>query len=229
MRALWISNACARRSTTALGLEAAGLYFDQALFELRGSLAAEVHCYDLICVGPNTDPKTSMDALGAVTKTDRCPPIIVVASEASTSLHILALEKGAADVIAEPVEHQELRARILAVLRRAQQRLDETLILGNLAIDVENKIVSVRGSNLHFSETEYGILEFLANRANRRVTREAILTNLFGAGTNRSSSYLRYYVHGIRRKLRFSSNEYDLVAYRGEEGYALLSQQAAQS
>jgi DNA-binding response OmpR family regulator len=229
MRALWISDACAEQSATALGLAEAGLHFDQIPFESRGSRSAEVRYYDLICVGPNTEPETSMVALGAVTPLDGCPPIIVVAAEASAPLRILALEKGAADVIAEGVDYQELRARIVSVLRRAQQRLDEGLILGNLSLDVENKMVSVHGSHLHFSETEFTILEVLANRANRRVTREAILSNLFGAGTTRSNSYLRYYVHSIRKKLRSASSDYDLVAYRGEEGYALLSQQAPQS
>jgi DNA-binding response OmpR family regulator len=227
MRALWISNSSAQPSATARGLDTAGLQFDQIHFEPPGSFSSEIQCYDLICVGPNIEPTTSMDALGAVTRTEGCPPVIFIASGASASHRAVALERGAADVIGEPVEELELRARVVSVLRRAQQRLDGAVRIGDLAIDVENKMVSVRGFNIHLSETEYAILEVLANRSNRRVSRETILCSLFGRGATRAPSYLRFYVHNIRKKLRSASSDQELVAYRGEEGYALLSRHIA--
>jgi DNA-binding response OmpR family regulator len=227
MRALWISDLTTQPNATARGLATAGLQFDQIQFEPPGLFGSEVQGYDLICVGPHIKPTMSMDALSAVTRTERCPPVIFIASEAFASHRAVALERGAADVIDQPVEELELRARVVSVLRRAQKRLDGAVEIGDLVIDVENRMVSVRGFNIHLSETEYAILEVLANRSNRRVSRETILCSLFGRGATRAPSYLRFYVHNIRKKLRSASSDQELVAYRGEEGYALLSQHIA--
>jgi phosphate regulon transcriptional regulator PhoB len=104
-------------------------------------------------------------------------PIIMLTAKGEEIDRILGLEMGADDYMAKPFSPRELVARVKAVLRRASEKpvTEKILKIGDLEIDRERYIVSVRGTPVKLSATEFKLLLFLAERRGRVFSRNQLL------------------------------------------------------
>ncbi|MCY4122051.1 MAG: response regulator transcription factor, partial [Acidobacteria bacterium] len=110
-----------------------------------------------------------------------------------------ALELGAADYIVKPFSPTELTARVRAALRR---RADpERFVLGDLAIDYEQRKVTVAGRAVRLTASEYELLRLLSVNAGRVLTLEALLRQVRGGRDAADSTVVRTLVKKLRRKL----------------------------
>jgi phosphate regulon transcriptional regulator PhoB len=104
-------------------------------------------------------------------------PIIMLTAKGEEIDRILGLEMGADDYMAKPFSPRELVARVKAVLRRASEKpvMEKILKIGELEIDRERYIASVRGTPVKLSATEFKLLLFLAERRGRVFSRNQLL------------------------------------------------------
>jgi phosphate regulon transcriptional regulator PhoB len=104
-------------------------------------------------------------------------PIIMLTAKGEEIDRILGLEMGADDYMAKPFSPRELVARVKAVLRRASEKpvTEKILKIGELEIDRERYIASVRGTQVKLSATEFKLLLFLAERRGRVFSRNQLL------------------------------------------------------
>ncbi|MDQ7787951.1 MAG: winged helix-turn-helix domain-containing protein [Thermodesulfovibrionales bacterium] len=104
-------------------------------------------------------------------------PIIMLTAKGEEIDRILGLEMGADDYMAKPFSPRELVARVKAVLRRASEKpvTEKILKIGELEIDRERYIASVRGTPVKLSATEFKLLLFLAERRGRVFSRNQLL------------------------------------------------------
>jgi phosphate regulon transcriptional regulator PhoB len=104
-------------------------------------------------------------------------PIIMLTAKGEEVEKILGLEMGADDYMAKPFSPRELVARVKAVLRRSKEKpvSEKILKIGDLEIDRERYVVSVRTKPVKLSATEFKLLLFLAERKGKVFSRDQLL------------------------------------------------------
>jgi two-component system KDP operon response regulator KdpE len=118
---------------------------------------------------------------------------------------VKGLELGADDYVTKPFGHLELFARIRAVLRRAELpppvSAVPSFVSGDLAVNFENREVSVRGEQVKLTPTEYNILYHLVRNAGRVLPHETLLARVWGDEYRSDTDYLKVYINRLRHKL----------------------------
>jgi two-component system KDP operon response regulator KdpE len=130
-------------------------------------------------------------------------PVLVVSGRAGAADKVEALDAGADDYITKPFAMDELLARLRALTRRTTptpDQLSETF--GGIRIDfVAKSVVREPDEAIRLTPTEWRILEILVRNPGRLVTREDILTRIWGPAHTTDGGYLRLYVSQLRKKL----------------------------
>ena len=126
-------------------------------------------------------------------------PVIFISGYGRDETVARALEAGATDYIVKPFSPTELVARVRAALRR---RTDpEPLVLDTLAIDYDQRLVTVAGRTVELTPTEYELLRSLSLDAGRVVSYETLLTQVWGKRGNGDWKVVRAFVKQLRAKL----------------------------
>lgn len=133
-------------------------------------------------------------------------PILVVSGRAGAADKVEALDAGADDYITKPFAVEELLARIRALTRRAPQEASAPVVqLGGVTIDLAahsvTRDISDGKRQIRLTPTEWLFIEILIRNAGKLVTRQTILTTIWGTEHAEDSGYLRLYVSQLRRKL----------------------------
>ncbi|MBF0328752.1 MAG: response regulator [Nitrospirae bacterium] len=110
-------------------------------------------------------------------------PIIMLTAKVEELDRVLGLEIGADDYMTKPFSPRELAARIKAVLRRTQEKVESdtktaaqgVIRLGNISIDRETYTVTKKGDKLNLSATEFRLFLYLAERKGRVFSRDQLL------------------------------------------------------
>ena len=145
-------------------------------------------------------------------------PVIFISGYGRDETVARALEAGAADYIVKPFSPTELTARVGAALRRSAGA--EPFVLGDLAIDYEQRLVAIAGKRVRLTAKEYELLRVLSVNAGRVVTYATLLRRVWENGGNGTVEPVRDFVKKLRRKLgddaanpRYIANERG-VGYR---------------
>lgn len=136
-------------------------------------------------------------------------PVLVVSGRAGSSDKVEALDAGADDYVVKPFSIEELLARIRALTRRqpGHEAVQEAPAarLGTVAVDLAaHTVVDTAGDEerrIRLTPTEWLIMELLIRNAGRLVTRQMLLTRIWGAEPARDTGYLRLYLAQLRKKL----------------------------
>ena len=126
-------------------------------------------------------------------------PVIFISGYGRDETIARALEAGAVDYIVKPFSPTELTARIRAALR--QRAAPETYLLGDLAIDYEQRRVSVAGRPVGLTATEYDLLRVLSLNEGRVSTYESLLYQVWGGRHHGAAGLVRTFVRKLRVKL----------------------------
>ena len=126
-------------------------------------------------------------------------PVIFISGYGRDETVARALESGAADYIVKPFSPTELTARVGAALRRTAGT--QRFVLGELAIEYEQRRVSVAGRTVPLTATEYELLRVLSFNAGRIVTSESLLRQVWNARDSADTEPVRAFVKKLRKKL----------------------------
>ncbi|OZG61431.1 DNA-binding response regulator [Bifidobacterium lemurum] len=139
-------------------------------------------------------------------------PILVVSGRTDAREKVAALDAGADDYVTKPVSIDELLARIRALGRRipqesegSQEAQSPQVVLGDVTVDLAAhavlRDVAGRQVRVRLTPTEWKVLEMLVRNAGRLVTRQDLLTEIWGSEHVSDSGYLRLYISQLRRKI----------------------------
>lgn len=133
-------------------------------------------------------------------------PILVVSGRAGSADKVEALDAGANDYVTKPFSVEELLARIRALTRRAAQPDSGPITqLGDITIDLSARSVidtaSGHSRQIRLTPTEWRVIDLLMRNAGKLVTRQMILTNIWGTEHATDTGYLRLYISQLRKKL----------------------------
>jgi two-component system KDP operon response regulator KdpE len=129
-------------------------------------------------------------------------PILVVSGRTESWDKVEALDAGADDYVTKPFAADELLARIRALSRRQATATDEPVVtFGDVVVDLGARVATRAGSTVRLTPTEWRLLEVLVRHPGRLVTREALLTEVWGPQYTSDTGYLRLYLSQLRKKL----------------------------
>jgi two-component system KDP operon response regulator KdpE len=133
-------------------------------------------------------------------------PVLVVSGRTGAADKVEALDAGADDYVTKPFSFEELLARIRALTRRSPADGSEPVVVfGEIHVDFAAKQIQRRRDGeceiVRLTPTEWRILDILLHSGGRLVTREDILTEVWGPHHSSDTGYLRLYFAQLRKKL----------------------------
>ena len=130
-------------------------------------------------------------------------PIVMLTARGDETDRIVGLEIGADDYVVKPFSPKELVARVRAVLRRTRTaaRGDEVVRAGDVEIDTAKMRVSVGGTQVDLTPTEFQLLATLAREPGRVFTRSQLLDAVHGVAIESYERAIDAHVKNIRRKI----------------------------
>ena len=156
-------------------------------------------------------------------------PILVLSVRGSDQDKVAALDLGADDYLTKPFSVDELLARIRVLLRHVAHPVRGTAAVfrtGELAIDVERRIVTVAGSEVRLTPTEYDLLRVFVRNPDRVLTARMLLQSVWGADAEDEAHYLHVYMARLRRKIEPDPRHPRYFATEPGVGYRLLAESA---
>jgi len=153
-------------------------------------------------------------------------PIIMLTARAEESERIIGLELGADDYLAKPFSPNELVARVRALLRRASRRPQtaKTLAYGSIAVDTERHVVSLNGETVTLTAKEFLLLEYLLQHKGRVLSRDLLLTDVWGYRYTGGTRTVDVHVRRLREKLPLLA---DAIVTVKQFGYKLLDPESS--
>jgi DNA-binding response OmpR family regulator len=152
-------------------------------------------------------------------------PVIMLTARTGDIDKMQGFQSGADDYLTKPFNPNELLARIAAVLRRssgaAPVTTSQELHYPNLAIDVEQRRVLVKGDEVRLSRTEWALLVQLANNPGRIMLHTELLSRIWGPEYRDEAQYLRTWVSRLRAKLEPDSGKSSIITTFPGMGYRL--------
>lgn len=150
-------------------------------------------------------------------------PIIMVSAKGTEIDTVVGLELGADDYIVKPYRLRELIARIRAALRRSTATLDDeqdfgfgTVHVGDVTIDPEQHVVTVRGTVVKMPLKEFELLHVLMVNAGRVLTRETLIDRVWGSDYYGDTKTLDVHIKRLRAKVEADPlNPSRVVTIRG--------------
>ena len=167
--------------------------------------------------------RTVRSADGLASRVDPRVPLVAVSGRAGELDRIRGFERGADDYVCKPFSYGELRARLAALLRRADQRRSSgRLRVGPLEVDPPSREVRLGGVRIELSQKEYALLRALAAEPTRVWTKDELLRTVWGYRAIGSTRTLDSHACRLRHKLgrhgdRFVVNVWG-VGYRLVDG-----------
>lgn len=158
-------------------------------------------------------------------------PILVVSGRTGAADKVQALDTGADDYITKPFAIDELLARIRALTRRIPQEKSVAVArLGDVTVDLAAHSVTRAEAGgvkqIRLTPTEWQVMEVLLRNAGKLVTRQTLLTHVWGTEHVQDSGYLRLYISQLRKKLEADpANPRHILTEQGM-GYRLANVEA---
>jgi DNA-binding response OmpR family regulator len=150
-------------------------------------------------------------------------PIIVLTGRGGATDRIRGLDLGADDYLQKPFSYDELRARIIAVLRRGHSRKEGPVRVGEILIDPARRKVTVGEREVHLAKKEFTLLRVLASDPTRVFSKDELLRDVWGfrAPVNKTRT-LDSHASRLRRKLDPEHHRYVVncwgIGYRLVDG-----------
>jgi two-component system KDP operon response regulator KdpE len=219
---LFVDDDAGLRTLMKLGLEREGFGVITADSGPEGIRKAYQHRPDAIVLDVMMDEMdgwTACQRLRQVTDT----PIIMLTARTDEDDIVKGLSLGADDYLTKPCSFGELKARILALLRRSGTKPPErqfgTYDDGHLSIDVRRGVVMREGREVSLSPTESRLLMYLVSQRGRIVPHRELLVEVWGAEYAKEMSYLAVYIRYLRQKIEDNPSHPAYIRTRWKVGY----------
>jgi two-component system KDP operon response regulator KdpE len=154
-------------------------------------------------------------------------PVIVLSAVGEERQKIEALDAGADDYVTKPFSVEELLARLRAVLRRKAPSLEPVIAVGELSIDVAERVVTRNGKRVKLSPHEFDLLRVLAQNRGKLLTHRMLLREVWGPAYQVEAHYLHVYISHLRRKIEPDPSSPRYLLTEPGAGYRLVDPDTA--
>lgn len=183
--------------------------------------------YDLIILDVMMPKMSGFDVCKSVRKKGITTPIILLTAKGEEIDKVLGLELGADDYVTKPFSLRELLARIKAILRRGELTAktveDKDIQIGNLIVNFGTYQAKVKNKEVQMSHKEYEILHYLWKKKNATVSRDELLTEVWGFEESPTTRTVDNFILKLRQKIEKDSNHPQIILTVHGVGYKLVN------
>jgi DNA-binding response OmpR family regulator len=173
-----------------------------------GARAAREGRFDLIVLDVMLPGKDGFEVCREVRRAGVRTPILMLTARTQEAEKVLGFELGADDYVTKPFGVRELRARIMALLRRSQEvGAERVLRLGETEIDFDRAEVRRGSESWVLTQTEFKLLEVFARNRGRILTRDQLVEGAWGANTFVTDRVVDNHIGNLRKKIEPEPDE----------------------
>lgn len=194
-------------------LESKG-YETEAVYDGKsGQEYAELGIYDLLILDVMMPEMDGYEVARRV-RTHRCStPILMLTAKSAIEDRIEGLNAGADYYLTKPFDSRELLACVNALLRRQGAQVNE-LKYGNTSLDLESGKLICGSKSVRLSAREFDVMRFLLQAKENNVSKETLLTKIWGYDSNAVENHVEVYVGFLRKKLTSIGSDIRIEAIR---------------
>ncbi|MCY7431859.1 response regulator transcription factor [Bacillus safensis] len=190
---------------------------------IDGLQALEEDSFDLVLLDVMLPELSGLEVLRRVRKTNTATPIILITARGSVPDKVSGLDLGANDYITKPFDIEELLARIRAQLRlniHAQEEMETELSIADLTVNEKTREIQRAGQMLELTPREYDLLVHLLNHQQQVLTRDQLLTAVWGFDYFGDTNVVDVYIRYLRKKIDYPFEKQLIHTVRGV-GYVM--------
>lgn len=218
MRILLIEDEQALREQVQQRLVAEGYTVDASGDGKEGLYLASEYPVDMAVIDLGLPSMPGLDIIRTLRTDGRDLPILILTARGKWEEKVTGLEAGADDYLVKPFHMEELLARVKALLRRANGSSREELAFGPLSLDTNGQQVSLNGSAVELTAYEYRLLEYLARRPGKVISKGELADYLYPHDDDRDSNVIEVLIGRVRRKIDADNHLKPIETLRGR-GY----------
>lgn len=157
--------------------------------------------YDIILLEVMMPETDGVDIIRRMRRAGVHTPVLVLTDRSRATVKLHAFRAGADDFMIQPLNTDELIARIHAIVRRSRARGRSVLTFGSLNVDLDTQEASVGSTRVALTSKEFAVLELLALRKGTVLSKEAIVSNLYYGVEQPVVKIIDVYICKLRQKL----------------------------
>jgi len=146
-------------------------------------------------------------------------PILMLTAKGQESDVVLGLKLGADDYVTKPFSIKELLARVDAFLRRRRQQAGSAFIFGDCQFDTAARKLTRAGAEVVLSPKEFELLAFLAANAGRALSRDRIMSSVWGYDCQVTPRSIDRFINALRNKIEADPARPQFIQTVREFGY----------
>lgn len=191
----------------------------QALDYVESPLAYDLFIFDIMMPRLN-----GLDLLTTIRKKSDATPVLMLTALSQTADKVTGLDKGADDYMTKPFQPDELLARVRALTRRKGEVVLDVLEFEDLTLDLNSHYLTSSNTEkkheVRLSEKEFEVLSFLMRHPSQVISKEQLITNIWGYDSYAEENNAEAYISFLRKKLRHLDSQTVIETIRGL-GYTL--------
>jgi two-component system response regulator QseB len=170
----------------------------------EAELALDASPYDLVLLDLGLPGKNGLEVLHDLRKKKISVPVIILTARDAVSDRIAGLDSGADDYLVKPFDPDELAARIRALLRRREGRVEPVITFGPLTLNPSTHELYCQERQIRLSLREFSLLSLLLERPGATISREQLEKRLYGWNEEVESNAIEVHIHNLRKKLGYN-------------------------
>ena len=201
MRILLVEDDVAIARSLKEGLEDEAYAVDVVHDGDEGYRTATADDYDVIILDVMLPEMNGYEVCRALRKDGNQTPIFMLTARDAERDIVEGLDMGADDYLAKPFSFEVLLARLRALLRRPNEKLEEVLRVGDLTLDPSLKKVTRASEEINLTAKEYGVLEYLMRNASKVLSKEQIISHVWDFDADVLPNNVELFIMFLRRKI----------------------------
>ena len=201
MRILLVEDDTAIARSLKEGLEDESYAVDVANDGSEGYRTAAADDYDVIILDIMLPEMNGYEVCRALRNDGNKTPILMLTARDAERDIVEGLDTGADDYLAKPFSFDVLLARIRALLRRPNEKLEEILQVGDLKLDPSSKKVTRASQEISLTAKEYGVLEYLMRNKGKVLSKEQIISHVWDFDADVLPNNVELFIMFLRRKI----------------------------
>lgn len=190
-------------------------YNAEATYDGKAGLTcAKSGLYDAIILDVMLPGMSGYDVVNKMRHAGVSTPVLMLTARTSTEDKVRGLDSGADDYMTKPFEAPELLARLRALTRRRGDVLIDEIKFADIRLDLNTHDLSCAEKSVHLSGKEFEVLSILMGSSSRVVSKQDLLTRVWGTDGEASENSVEAYVSFIRKKLSHIGSKVQVTTLR---------------
>ena len=218
MRVLVIEDEEAIATEIVTTLETAHYVVEAAHDGEEGWFRADTEEFDAVIIDLGLPRLDGMSVVKKLRAAGCATPILILTARGTWMERVEGIDAGADDYLPKPFHHEELLARLAAIIRRSAGHPSAVLVAGALRLDTRRSAVTVEGRPVALSALEFRALRYLLHNKGRPVPQGELAEHVYGSESEPDSNALEVLVGRLRKKVGS-----DAIATRRGYGYLVAN------